>query len=77
MDKELPVGWGEPDEAEVVFEHASTLKRVCSAQKYSKRSTAATGTTTSSFVSITTPLGDADLTLIERSHQRSLVVNYQ
>jgi hypothetical protein len=32
MDQELPVG--EADEAEVAFEHASTLKPVFSAQKY-------------------------------------------
>jgi hypothetical protein len=77
MDQELPVGSGEPDEAEVVVEHASALKPACSAQKYSKRSTAATGTTTSSFVFTAAPLGDADLTSIERSFQRSLVLNHQ
>ena len=76
MDQELPAGRGEPNEADVVFEHASTLKPACSAQKHSKRSTAAIGTTASSFVSTTAPLGEADLILIERSRQRSLVVNH-
>jgi hypothetical protein len=72
------VGWGGPDDAEVVVECGSTLKPACSAQKCLKRSTAATGTTTtSSFVSTTAPLGDADLTSIERSRQRSLVLNHQ
>jgi hypothetical protein len=72
------VGWGGPDDAEVVVERRSTLKPARSTQKCLKRSTAATGTTTtSSFVCTRALLGDADLTSIERSRQRSLVLNHQ